>query len=91
MSRLDEIAAQVDSLKFNVDMLVRRLDGVRNSKKWNKYHRTLKQNRVGGEYTNLLKEGELAFKRGQPESSNPYSGEDAEIWKEGWNDMRDNS
>lgn len=39
--------------------------------------------------TAILKEGENAFRNGQPVSANPYDGEDAELWVEGWEDAKE--
>lgn len=41
----------------------------------------------GGEYCEILKQGEKAAKQGLPETANPYTGEDAEIWAEGYQDV----
>lgn len=41
---------------------------------------------AGGSYVEILREGEKAAKAGLPLSANPYKGEDAEIWAEGYED-----
>ena len=44
----------------------------------------------GGDYVALLIEGEKAFRKGLTLADNPYrSGDDAEIWQEGFEDARD--
>jgi hypothetical protein len=42
----------------------------------------------GGKYVHILKQGEAAYRAGKPPSANPHTGEDAEIWLDGYNDAK---
>jgi hypothetical protein len=44
---------------------------------------------AGCEYVQILREGENAYRAGQSIEANPYTGEDAEIWEEGYIDARE--
>lgn len=74
-----------DLRNAKLDEAVARLDNSR-SHKMHKARREAHKN-AGGSYVKLLKEGEAAKRAGKPKASNPYTGEDAEIWEEGYDDV----
>jgi hypothetical protein len=43
---------------------------------------------TGGTYVSILREGEKAAALNLPLSTNPYQGENADIWTEGYADMK---